>query len=705
MRSLELQDRKEVFRSGRGAPRASERSLLWRIGRGLMGLSLRRTVLFLIASGFAVTVLGQTGSDVEVIDSSACADCHEASLHGTQFEDDLSHSVHQGLECLDCHGDRGVIPHEETDECVQCEACEQCHDDKAAEYTVHGRGEVGVSADAPHCYDCHGDHDILPSSVKRSKTHPINLPQTCGACHENLDITTKYEILIDHPIEIYQTSVHGQATLGGIYVAASCNDCHSTGGTAHRILSPGYPDSSINHFNIPRTCGKCHKGVEADYWEGIHGQMADRGETDAPVCTDCHGEHGILSPDDPRSPVSRSKVAEMTCSPCHESAVLNEKYGLKADRLTTFIDSYHGLKSRAGDTHVANCASCHGVHRILPSSDPTSTINPNNLQHTCGECHPNISEKMANTPIHGVSGEGLRTPAAEFVEDIYIVAIWVIIGLMVLHWVIDLQRHLRDVLARRPQVQRMRIDEVLQHALLALSFISLVISGFALRYDQGFVARFFFGWEGGFEIRGTLHRIWAVVFILTIIWHSIHLTTSRGRKFLVDMLPVRRDFEFFIRRTLYNLGLGPRMECIQRFNYIEKAEYWALVWGTVVMVITGLLLWFDNWFIRFLPKGVLDVALVIHFWEAWLASLAVLVWHMYSVVFHPDVYPMNPSWITGNIPEDMYAKEHPGHVEEARRDTEAAIRRQLERVRRREGADHAETETSPPEDPPSEDAP
>ncbi len=96
------------------------------------------------------------------------------------------------------------------------------------------------------------------------------------------------------------------------------------------------------------------------------------------------------------------------------------------------------------------------------------------------------------------------------------------------------------------------------------------------------------------------------------------------------------------------------MECVQRFNYVEKAEYWALVWGTAVMIVTGIMLWFDNWFIQFLPKGVLDVALVIHFWEAWLASLAILVWHLYSVIFHPHVYPMNPSWITGNMPDEMY---------------------------------------------------
>ncbi len=647
-----------------------------------------------VLSSFIAGTLDAQDEEFEPIDSTACADCHEASSQGSVFAEDISHSAHDGLDCLDCHLDRGTVPHQELDEpfFVGCQACRNCHDQAAEDYQAHGRSRLGSCEDMPHCYDCHGDHDILPPTAKRSMVHPVNLPQTCGKCHENLDITTKYDILIDHPIQIYARSVHGQATRGGVYVAASCDDCHSSGGTAHKILSPGAPDSSINHFNIPTTCGQCHRAIESDYREGIHGQLVVRGETDAPVCTDCHGEHGILSPDDPLSPVSRSKVAEMTCSPCHESAVLNEKYGIKTERLTTFIDSYHGLKSKAGDTHVANCASCHGVHRILPASDPTSTVNPANLKTTCGECHPSISEAMAATPIHGIGGQGLRTRAAEIVEDIYIVAIVVIIGLMVLHWLIDLQRHLRDVLAKRPQVQRMRADEVVQHALLALSFVSLVISGFALRYDQGFVSRFFFGWEGGFEVRGTLHRIWAVVFMITVVWHAIFLTTARGRKFLHDMMPIRRDFQFFVRRMLHNLGLGRKMESIQRFTYVEKAEYWALMWGTAVMVATGLMLWFDNWFINFLPKGVLDVALVIHFWEAWLASLAILVWHLYSVIFHPHVYPMNPSWITGNMPDDMYELEHPGHLEEAKRQTEEALKRQLERVRRRKANDSDEME-------------
>jgi cytochrome b subunit of formate dehydrogenase len=427
---------------------------------------------------------------------------------------------------------------------------------------------------------------------------------------------------------------------------------------------------------------------------------AMRGETDVPVCTSCHGEHGIIDTSDPHSPVSGVRVAEETCSPCHESAVLNEKYGLPSGRLTTFIDSYHGLKSKAGDTHVANCGSCHGVHRILPSSNPGSTVHPSNLQGTCGTCHPGISEKMASTPIHGVSGEGLRTTAADIIEDIYIVAIVVIIGLMVLHWLLDLRIQIRAVLNKRPQIRRMRMDEVWQHTLLMVSFIVLVISGFALRFSEGWVSTFIFGREGGFELRGIVHRGAAVLFMATVVWHLIFLVTSRlrGRKFIMDMWPVMRDFREFWERILHNIGRRKQGPKFGRFSYVEKAEYWALLWGTIVMITTGLLLWFDNWFIQFLPKGVLDVALVIHYWEAWLATLAIFVWHFYSVIFSPHVYPMNPSWLTGNMPEEMYHQEHPAHFEKAKEETEEAIRLQIRRL----AANGVQVDDSAPPEPEAE---
>jgi cytochrome b subunit of formate dehydrogenase len=622
----------------------------------------RASLFFILAVFLCVFlisfVIAQEEEEYEEISSEDCVTCHETSKHDSDIEDDISHSIHEGLECLDCHADKGTSPHkEDPDFVVGCEGCRACHEKQSEEYKAHGRVEYEECVDAPSCAACHGDHNVLPSSVKNSKTHPVNLPNTCGTCHEDLNLTKKYEILIDHPIEIYESSVHGQATRGGIYVAATCNDCHSSDGTSHKILSPGYQESSINHFNIPKTCGKCHKGVEQDFWDGIHGKLVQRGETDSPVCTNCHGEHGIISASDPDSPVSKARVAEATCSPCHESITLTEKYGLRTGRLTSFIDSYHGLKSKAGDIHVANCASCHGVHRILPSSDPTSTVHPNNLRATCGECHPGISEALASMPIHGVSGEGLQTKAAEIVKKIYIAAIIIIIGLMALHWIIDLIKQIVLVM-KKSQVRRMRIGELWQHHLLMVSFIVLVISGFALRYSESRFTQFFFGWEGGFEMRGIIHRVAAVVMIFVTVWHSIYLSTRRGRTFLKDMMPKFYDFKDFLQRILYNLGLSKTTPSFKRFSYIEKAEYWALIWGTAVMILTGILLWFDNMFVEFLPKGFLDVALVIHYYEAILASLAIAIWHLYSTVFNPQVYPMNPSWLSGKMPREMFEHEH-----------------------------------------------
>jgi cytochrome b subunit of formate dehydrogenase len=541
---------------------------------------------------------------------------------------------------------------------VDWEGCIACHEDAGEKYTIHGRVAHADDDEIPTCSDCHGSHDILPSTAKLSKTNPINLPETCGVCHTDLDLIERHQIRKDHPPGIYESSIHGKAVKGGLITAATCNDCHSGEGTAHRIYSQGHPNSSINYFNIPDTCGQCHEQSTKDYWAGIHGQLIKRGDPNSPVCTNCHGEHGIIAHDDPRSPVSRARLAESTCTPCHESITLTERYGVSTGRRPTFIDNYHGLKTKAGDLEVANCASCHGVHLILPSSNPASRVSADNLQNTCGECHPGITSELAATPIHGFVEDVEESKVVEIVRIVYIIAIIVIIGLMALHWIIDLWRQIISVM-RKPQVRRMWADEVWQHTLLMVSFIVLVITGFALRYGDSWFASFLFGWDHGFTVRGIIHRVAAVVMVVSTLWHFFYLFSRRGRRFLKDMMPNFEDFRQFMRRILYNLGLSKKEPRFKRFSYVEKAEYWALVWGNAVMIITGFLLWFDNFFVSFLPKGFLEVALVIHFYEAILATLAIVIWHLYSTVFNPHVYPMNPSWLTGKMPRDMFEHEHP----------------------------------------------
>ena len=167
-----------------------------------------------------------------------------------------------------------------------------------------------------------------------------------------------------------------------------------------------------------------------------------------------------------------------------------------------------------------------------------------------------------------------------------------------------------------------------------------------------------FGHEGGYATRGIIHRGAGVLLILGGFWHLAFLATRRGRQFLRDMLPNGDDVRQFFQMMRYNLGQATQHPHFGRFSYVEKAEYWALVWGTAVMALTGLFLWFDNIAVRYFPKGLLDVFLVIHYYEAWLAFLAILIWHMYATVFNPKVYPMNPSWMTGEMPERMFKEEH-----------------------------------------------
>lgn len=632
--------------------------------------------LFLITCG---TLNAQDSEDADPIDSESCIDCHDTDEHGVLIDEQLTESVHGFMECQDCHTNRLVYPHPEpTGLVIGYLGCGSCHEDALEDYQVHGSTAIGESEDIPTCATCHGSHKVLPSDANDSMTNPANLPKTCGDCHENPEITGRWEMLISRPIKMFEGSIHSEAARGGVFIAASCNDCHSSGGSAHKILSPGNPASTTNHFNIPSTCGVCHRGIENLYWEGIHGKLAARGETDSPVCTDCHGEHTIGSTHNPLSMTSHNKMAHDVCSPCHESPILNEKYGLPKGRYATFIDSYHGLKSKTGDERVANCGSCHRVHATLPHTYPASSVHPNNLEATCGKCHEGMTPELARTPIHGVtSPQGMRTPTADVIAQIYIFAIFIIIGLMALHWIIDLARQIRLTINRKPQVKRMTGNEVWQHHLLAISFIVLVITGFSLRYNEFLITEFFFGRDGGGELRGIIHRVAAVLNIIGILWHMLYLLTPRGKQFLVDMFPRWKDFKEFGQRISYSLGYTSTTPQFGRFSYVEKAEYWALVWGSVVMVITGFLLWFDNWFIQFLPNGTLDVALVFHFYEAWLAFLSIIIWHGYSTVFNPHVYPMNPSWITGRMPEEMYAHEHPAHLREIKMEEERSMRKQM----------------------------
>jgi len=139
--------------------------------------------------------------------------------------------------------------------------------------------------------------------------------------------------------------------------------------------------------------------------------------------------------------------------------------------------------------------------------------------------------------------------------------------------------------------------------------------------------------------------------------HLVHLAVSaRARKCIAGMRPSREDLTELIHRLGYYFGRRENPPPTPELGYPEKLEYLALMWGIVIMSVTGFALWLDDLVLRYAPKWITDLATVIHFYEAVLATLAIVVWHLYFVIFDPVVYPMDTSWLTGKPPRGRVAE-------------------------------------------------
>jgi predicted CXXCH cytochrome family protein len=605
-----------------------------------------------------------------------CKSCHKDAGVKHPFHPEIMKSAgtngKPNVSCKNCHGTHNVKSIDSAGSKWSSKnliiSCGNCHKNQKEEFTKsdHAKGKLSGNVNAPDCISCHKNKITNISATKDSLELKLTQQQLCLSCHlDDPEIRARTTPSTGF-IKAYEESVHGIAFQRGNTNAANCIDCHNS----HEIMGPIDPASSINKFNIPQTCGKCHLDISREFQASIHGQSLSKGNKDAPACTDCHGEHNILRHDDPNAPVAFANVSKEVCSPCHSSVQLAEKYGIASDRYKTFSDSYHGLALRGGSLEVANCASCHGVHNIKPSYDPTSTINKANLVKTCGSCHPGANVNFTVGKIH-VTMTKEDEPILYWIANTYIVLIIVIISGMLIHNIFDfvkktkIKKLIQSGMLVPEQTGyglylRMTLDERIQHMALAISFITLVITGFMLHFPDAWWVRHIRDLSSdAFEYRSILHRVAAVMLVLVSIYHIFYISaTDRGRRLIKDLLPKYEDFIDAINMAKFNFGISKNKPKLDRFSYIEKAEYWALIWGTVVMTATGVIMWFDNTFIGLFTKLGWDIARTIHYFEAWLAFLAIVVWHFYFVIFSPSVYPMNLSWITGKIPEEEMREEH-----------------------------------------------
>ena len=206
------------------------------------------------------------------------------------------------------------------------------------------------------------------------------------------------------------------------------------------------------------------------------------------------------------------------------------------------------------------------------------------------------------------------------------------------------------------QYQRFPIWRRVEHLGMLLSFTALALTGLPQKFPQSGVSVFIAAVLGGIENLRRIHHAAAIIMMLGTIWHlAVFGYLAYVRRTRLSMIPSLQDLKDGIQALLYNLGYAKSFPQMGRYTFEEKMEYWAFVWGTLIMVITGFIMWNPISTAGFLPGEFIPAAKAAHGGEATLAVLAIIVWHMYGV----HVKRFNKSMWTGKLSEEEMLHEHP----------------------------------------------
>lgn len=567
-----------------------------------------------------------------------CGRCHR----DVTFES----PAHPDLTCQNCHTNVVSRRHRAEDlaELRGDAICAQCHGlaGKSISRSVHEQNAG--------CTDCHGaPHEIKPNDDFASPMAPILQIQTCGGCHD------KKEGLI----EAYVDSVHGKGLLkaGLVGTAPSCSSCHGS----HRIMAVESPKAQTSHEHAPETCGACHQGVLRDWRElSAHGIAWQANDDKAPVCTTCHESHAIQ---DPTRGETRLHFPE-ECGDCH-----GEKYD-------SYRHNFHGKFTQLGLETAATCSDCHTPHANLAASDPRSSVNPDNLAETCGQCHQDVSPAFMQIGMHI---DPTNPDDNVYVYWVYIFMMALLVGVFAFFGIHDLLWLQRAVVGslkseyhrpgmgpeKGPYVRRFRGLYIGMHIVIILTFLLLALTGLPLKFDQSPWAQTLMDILGGVDTATALHRFAAIGTFGYMGFHVLHLffrflfKHERGLFWGPhSMTPQWQDVKDLVGNLRYFLYLGPRPHG-DRFTYWEKFDYLAVFWGVMVIGLSGLMLWIPELFTRFLPGWVINAAYVVHSDEALLATGFIFVFHFFHTHLRPESFPMDPVVFTGRMPLEKFKEERP----------------------------------------------
>lgn len=390
------------------------------------------------------------GHEIDATDSlranpvAACQSCHQT------YEDDHVQEVHAEItanfasdqSCETCHGDQPLA----TDA-----KCKTCHSLLNRELTLSSGDTIDLHVNVGVIQDSvHGDREIQGVAYSALQCTDCHHDQErYGFPHAPIDTASKRGLTIEmeqicqecHQ-EIYERQrdgVHASAIARGVLDAATCADCHGN----HAIEDPDEPRQRISE-----TCSKCHSTINEQYTHSVHGAaLLGEDNPDVPVCTDCHGVHDIH---DPTTAEFRVRSPDL-CASCHADEELMAKYGISTNVFDTYVADFHGTTVQLfekqqpwQETNKAVCYDCHGIHNILPVNDENSQVVKENLLATCRQCHPDATANFPDAWTSHFEPSQEHNPLVYFVNLFYRILIPSVVGGFLLFIGTDVYRRIGD---------------------------------------------------------------------------------------------------------------------------------------------------------------------------------------------------------------------------------------------------------------------
>lgn len=209
-------------------------------------------------------------------------------------------------------------------------------------------------------------------------------------------------------------------------------------------------------------------------------------------------------------------------------------------------------------------------------------------------------------------------------------------------------------------VRRFSQYRIVEHWLHAFVFILLVITGISQKFHTYDLSQWLVLHLGGIDAVRLMHRVAGVALIMLLIQHLAVAAVGIIRlRWQASMIIQMKDFQDAVTNLKYYFGIKNHPAACDRFDYKQKFDYWGVLVSNLIMIVTGLVLWFPITTSRYLYGEFIPAANVIHTNQSLLVVLIIVIWHIYNSIFSPEIFPFDTSILTGYLPKERMVREHP----------------------------------------------